>query len=103
MTAPESTRTIMLNESRRKALRATPIIGVAALALAACQAEDSAANNDTETTVLQDDSGTVDPATTDLNLDAGASQVDQAVNQLDSQSDLGEAVGNAADSAGNEM
>lgn len=79
------------------------MIGAAALALAACQGEDSATANDTETTVLQDDSGTVDPATTDLNLDAGASEVDQAVNRVEAQSDLGEAVDNTADSAGNQM
>lgn len=84
-------------------MRATPVIALAALALAACQAEDSATDNETETTVLQDDSGTVDPATTDLNFDASASGVDQAVNQTDAQSDLGEMVDNAADSAGNEM
>jgi uncharacterized protein YcfL len=87
----------MLEHFRSKKMRATPVVGVAALALAACQAEDTATDNETETTVLQDDSGT------DLNMDSSAFGVDQAVNQTDAQSDLGETVDNAADSAGNEM
>ena len=73
------------------------MIAVAALALAACQAEEGQTDADTETTVLQDDSGTVDPATTDLNLDAGAPEVDQAVNELDAQSDIDETVENSTE------
>ena len=36
----------------------------------------------------------VDPATTDLNLNSNAAEVDQALNELDQQSDLENTAGN---------
>ena len=85
-------------------MKVAPIVGVAALALAACQAEDTAENNMSDVTAIgEDEGGTIDPATTDLNIDASSEAVDQAVNQTDAQSDLGNSIEETADSAGNEM
>lgn len=85
-------------------MRAIPLIGVAALALGACQAEDTAANNDAEvTTITEDEGGATDPALTDLNMDANPNEVDQAINQTDSQSELDRALEDTANSVGNEI
>lgn len=74
---------------------------VGALALAGCSQGDNnnvAADNgfNADQTMM-----TNDPATTDLNLEANATAVDQAVNQTDQQSDLGNAVDGAANGAAN--
>ena len=85
-------------------MKAAPIIGIAALALAACQAEDTAENNMSDVTAIgEDEGGSLDPATTDLNFEASAGAVDQAVNETDAQSDLGNSIEETANSAGNEM
>lgn len=87
-------------------MKSMPIVGAAALAfaLAACGTEDSGANNDSEvTTITEDEAGTTDPALTDLNMDAGAGEVDQAINQTDSQAELDNAIEGAGESVENEF
>lgn len=86
-------------------MKAGPIIGVAALALAACQAEDTTENDNMSdvTTVGEDEGGSLDPATTDLNMDSSPDAVDQAVNQTDNQSGLDDTIEDTADTDGNEM
>ncbi|CAN5115264.1 hypothetical protein BH24PSE1_BH24PSE1_05390 [soil metagenome] len=68
-----------------------------AFGLAACSQNgdtDSAAND-----MSMDQEMVVDdPATTDLNMDAGATAVDQAINQTDQQSDLQDSADDAANS-----
>ncbi len=71
-----------------------------AFGLAACSQNgdtDSAAND-----MSMDQEMVVDdPATTDLNMDAAPTAVDQAINQTDQQSGIGNAADNAADSVDN--
>ncbi len=72
-----------------------------ALALAACSQGDTdnaAADNGlaADETMM-----TNDPAMTDLNMEANATAVDQAINQTDQQSGIGNAADNAADSVDN--
>lgn len=66
-----------------------------ALAVAACS------QGDTNNVAATDEMTTTDPATTDLNFEANAGGVDQAIEQTDQQSGIDEAAGNAADSVGN--
>ena len=77
---------------------------IAALALAACG--DRGANTNGENGLEPDADGLVDPsaadpATTDLNMDASPTAVDQAINQTDQQSDLDNVADDAANSVGN--
>lgn len=80
-------------------MRLVALIG--ALALAACSQGDNnnvAADNGlaADETVM-----TNDPATTDLNFESNATAVDEAVNQTDQQSGLGNAADDTANSVGN--
>lgn len=79
-------------------MKIATLIPAAALALAGC-AQESANNTGLDDTMVVDE--TADPATGNLTMESDPAAVDQAINQTDQQSDLGNAADKAVESAGN--